>query len=158
MPSSLPGASSVAPVAQLISCVAPAPVVVAAVRNAVSSPLIILATNAVMAVATNLTTNVIAKSAVLVSPVTNLAPALAAVAVVTLETKSTNVAVAPAVTPVVTPVAAARDMSFIFLCAGAGAGGALVIVLGVLFFTRARRREPSLISQAIARERMDART
>ena len=139
----------------------PAPVV-AAVTNAASSPLIILTTNAVMAVATNLTTNVIAKPSVPVSPATNLAPAMAAVAVVTLETKSTNVAVAPAVTPVVPPVvppvAAARDMSFIFLCAGAGAGGALVIVLGVLFFTRARRREPSLISQAIARERMDART
>ncbi len=128
----------------------PAPVVVA-LTNAVPEPLAIPATNAVMAVATNLTRNVVAKSAAPASPVTNLAPATPAVVVATTEIKSTNAVALPAALPL---VASGRELSFIFLCAGAGAGGAFVILLAVLFFTRARRREPSLISQAIARERM----
>lgn len=133
----------------------PPPAPVAAVAtNVVPAPLAVPASNAVATVATNLTNNVVVKSVAPVNPVTNLAPAVAAVAVVAVETKSTNAVAAPAALPLVPP---GRDLSFIFLCAGAGAGGAFVIVLGVLFFTRASRREPSLISQAIARERMEAR-
>jgi hypothetical protein len=134
----------------------PAPVAAVA-TNAVPAPLAIPASNIVAAVATNLTNNAVAKSVAQVSPVTNLPPATATVAVFTTETKATNAAVAPATTPALPPVASGREASFIFLCAGAGAAGAFVIVLCVLFFTRASRREPSLISQAIARERMEAR-
>ena len=135
-----------------ITSAPPAPVVVA-VTNVASEPLALSSTNAVTATATNLNSNVLAQSAAPTNPVTNSAPATATAVVVTQEIKSTNAAVAPAVTPVAT----GREWSFIFLCAGAGAGGAFVIVLAVLFFTRASRREPSLISQAIARERMQTR-
>ena len=133
---------------------APTASVVAAVTNVVPEPLAVPATNAVTAAATNLTSNVVAKSAAPASLVTNLAPATPAVVVVTTEIKSTNTVALPAALP---PVASGRELSFIFLCAGAGAGGAFMIVLAVLFFTRASRREPSLISQAIARERMQTR-
>lgn len=131
--------------------VPPAPVVTA-VTNMVPAPP--ATTNAVIAVATNLTNSVAAQTAAPTNPVLSSGPVTAAVVAVATEIKSTNAAAAPVVSP---PVASTRELSFIFLCAGAGAGGAFVIVLAVLFFTRASRREPSLISQAIARERMEAR-
>lgn len=124
------------------------PPVVAAATNAVAAPLAVPPTNLVVAIVTNLTNGIVAQS---------VAPATSAVVVVTTETKFTNAVAAPVPPPVVPPVASARDWNFILLCAGAGAGGAFVMVLAVLFFTRASRREPSLISQAIARERMEAR-
>ena len=132
----------------------PAPVVVAVTNAAPTTPAL-PATNAVTAAATNQPTNVVAKSAAPVSATTNLAPAPTAAAVT--ETTSTNVVVAPVAASGQPLVTSGRELSFIFLCAGAGAGGAFVIVLGVLFFSRAGRREPSLISQAIARERMETR-
>lgn len=135
----------------------PAARVATATTNVPSTPSPGTASNVVTAVTTNLTNSVAVMSAAPAPLVTSLAPATTAVAVVTMETKSTNIAAAPAKISSVPPEATARDLSFIFLCAGAGAGGAFVIVLGVLFFTRASRREPSLISQAIARERMEAR-
>jgi hypothetical protein len=122
---------------------------VAAVTNAPSAPLV--------AAATNQTSHVVAQSAAPTNLVTNLAAATSAVAVVAQEIKSTNAAIVPATAPAAPPVAPFSNWSFVFLCAGAGAGGAFVIVLCVLFFTRASRREPSLISQAIARERMQTR-
>lgn len=135
----------------------PAGRVATAATNAPVTPVALTASNVVAAVSTNLTNSAAVQAAAPAPPVASLASATAAVAVVTSETKVTAPAVAPATISSVPPEASARDLSFIFLCAGAGAGGAFVIVLGVLFFTRAGRREPSLISQAIARERMGAR-
>lgn len=61
---------------------------------------------------------------------------------------------APVVIAVPTPaLPRASGTSLVMLGVAAGAGGALLVVVGVLFFGRMRRQEPSLISQAIARER-----
>ncbi len=128
----------------------PAETPVAIVATNVVPPAPALASNAVVNVVTN-QTNTVAHAA----PVATNVPVSSVVSPVVHETKATNAITAEVVTPPGAPVPA-RGLGFIFLCIGAGAGGALLIVSCVLFFSRGRR-EPSLISQAIAREHLQVR-
>ena len=130
-------------------------------NKSADAPAVIVATNIVStvpAVASNAVVNVVTNQTNPVAQAAPVAPNPAVAALVlapTNESKFTNAVAATVVTPP-TAAAPARGLSFIFLCAGAGAGGAFLIVLCVLFFSRGRR-EPSLISQAIARERLQVR-
>ncbi len=128
----------------------PAEVPVAIVATNVVPPAPALVSNAVVNVATN-QTNTIAHAA----PVATNSPVSSVVPPVVHETRATNALAAEVVTPPGAPVPA-RGWGFIFLCIGAGAGGALLMVWVVLFFHRGPR-EPSLISQAIAREQLQVR-
>jgi hypothetical protein len=126
--------------------------------NAGSNSPATAATNDLANVATNQTNAVVANVPAPVNLITNVVPVTAAIPASTAETRPTNVAVAPAELPPVAPAAASnRSWSFILLCVAAGAGGAFFVLVGALLINRSRRREPSLISQAIARERMQAR-
>jgi hypothetical protein len=134
--------------------------------NIVSAPSAPVITNAVPSVITNETNTLVAKPSAPLNPMTNVAPAATVATTVTVETRATNAAVVsptvpPAVLPVVaspaSPVVNGRSTSFIFWCVVAGVAGAFIMLMLVLLIGRARRREPSLISQAIARERMQAR-
>jgi hypothetical protein len=87
------------------------------------------------------------------APVTNVA-AVVKVASATNGEPVRKAETAPVVIAVPTPaLPRPSGTSLVMLGVAAGAGGALLVVVGVLFFGRMRRQEPSLISQAIARER-----
>jgi hypothetical protein len=134
---------------------APSAAVVAAPTNVLSSAPLEM-TNALVSLVTNapgLTNQ--PKMVVETSAPTN-ALAVVAAPVVTNSIQPASVVPAEVTLPLSAPTPE-RNLSFILLCVGAGAGGAFFIVLCVLLLGRSRRREPSLISQAIAREQMQAR-
>jgi hypothetical protein len=123
-------------------------------------------TNAVTSVIAHETNAAVAKPSAPLNLATNVATLATVATTVTVEAQSTNTAVVaatvpPAVLPAVaspaSPVENGRSTSFILWCIVAGVAGAFIMLMLVLLIGRARRREPSLISQAIARERMQAR-
>lgn len=134
------------PPAPVIAVVTPpvetnaAPAAVGTVTNlAATGP-----TNAAAAVVAQVTSPV---------PVTNVS-AVVKLAAATNGEPVRKAETAPVVIAVPTPaLPRASGTSLVMLGVAAGAGGALLVVVGVLFFGRMRRQEPSLISQAIARER-----
>ena len=80
-----------------------------------------------------------------------------AVVAVTIPTPASTAVVLPALAPKPVappePAAPVQDAPVI-LWAAAGSGATLVLVLAALLFARSRRAQPSLISQALVRERV----
>ena len=127
--------------------------------NAVSTVAIAPATNNPVAVTPTTTTNSPALAGSSKTAATN------AVLVVAVPVTSSNAAVLTALapkpaalpeTPVAPPVSSAPPSTSVsvLLWAAAGAGAMLLVVLAALLFARSRRPQPSLISQALVRERV----
>ena len=131
----------------------------AVASNAVSTVAIAPANNNPAAVNPTTTTN----SPALVS--SSKTAATNAVLVVAVPVTSSNVAVLTALAPkpavppetaMAPPVSSAPPSASVsvVLWAAAGAGAMLIVVLVALLFARSRRTQPSLISQALVRERL----
>jgi hypothetical protein len=144
-----------------------APTVATNVTNAilvadatVASPT--LTTTNVAIVAETNKTNAITVKAEPVVPFTNVARVVATAIAETIVTNPFPAHSHPAgasgvaMTPV-SNVGQPSGTNLILVCAGAGAGGAILVVLCAMYLARFRRQEPSLISQAIARERLSVR-
>jgi hypothetical protein len=123
-----------------------------AVTNSTSTVAAMAATNISAAAATKMTNNAVAKNALPDIQASNPAPASPALPAAKIEPAVMTTASS---LPIASSVEVKSPTNLVLWCIGAGAGGALLVLLCVAIVLRqARRQEPSLISQALARERI----